>query len=181
MRIIAGNLGGRTFEAPSGLQTHPMGDKIRGALFNVLGDIQGLRVLDAYSGSGAISLEAISRGAKLSVAVENDKDAQAVIKKNINALGLSDTIELVHSGVKSWSGRHKDKLFDIVICDPPYGDIRRDHLRILALHLKAGGVIVYSLPPDVDVGLDSSQFSLLARKSYGDASLCFYRRGSAFA
>lgn len=181
MRVIAGSLGGRTFEAPSGPQTHPMGDKIRGALFNALGDIQGLRILDAYSGSGAISFEAISRGATQAVAVENDKDAQSTIKKNLKLLNLSDVIELAHNGVKTWSGRNKDRLFDIIICDPPYGDIRRDHLRMLALHLKVGGVVVYSLPPTVDIGLDSSLFSLLAHKSYGDATLFFYRRNGSFA
>ncbi len=180
MRIIAGSLGGRTFEAPAGPQTHPMGDKIRGALFNALGDIQGLSILDAYSGSGAISLEAISRGAKMSVAIENDKDAQVVIKKNIIALGLSAAIELAHTGVKSWSSRHAGTKFDVVICDPPYDDIRRDQLRTLASHLKPNGVVVFSLPPEVNVGLDDVEFQLLSSKAYGDASLHFYRRNAGF-
>ena len=94
MRIVSGALGGRTFDAPRGHRTHPMSDKIRGALFNMLGDIEGLQVADLYSGTGAISFEAISRGASNTIAIEADKVAYATIKKNIDQLNL----DLVDTG-----------------------------------------------------------------------------------
>ena len=71
MRIISGVLGGRVFKAPNGNKTHPMSEKIRGAMFNSLGDISGLTVLDAFSGSGAVAIEAFSRGAEHVVAVDS--------------------------------------------------------------------------------------------------------------
>ncbi len=153
-----------------------MGDKIRGALFGVLGDIKGLRVLDAYSGSGAISLEAISRGAKSVIAIDNDKDAQVGIQKNIVKFGLGNQVSLFCGNVKSWSNRWPNELFDLVICDPPYTDIRRDHLRKLAHHARPGGVVVFSLPPGVNTMLDAGEFNLLSTKSYGDAILSFFRK-----
>jgi 16S rRNA (guanine966-N2)-methyltransferase len=79
MRVIAGFLGGRNFDSPGGHRTHPMSDKVRGAVFGVLGDIKGLSVLDAFAGSGALSIEAVSRGAKYAVAIDVDKRAHAVM------------------------------------------------------------------------------------------------------
>jgi 16S rRNA (guanine966-N2)-methyltransferase len=84
MRIIAGRLGGRHFASPQGRRTHPMSDKMRGALFNALGDIDGLSVLDAFAGSGALAFEAVSRGAGHAVAIDVDKSAQRAIAENIS-------------------------------------------------------------------------------------------------
>lgn len=103
MRVIAGTLGGRQFESPKGHKTHPMGDKQRGALFNTLGDISGLTVLDLYAGSGALSFEAISRGAARATAVELDKSAQETIAANIYSLALEDKVTLASSRVASWA------------------------------------------------------------------------------
>ena len=85
MRVIAGRLRGRQFKSPPGRRSHPMSEKMRGALFNVLGDIEGLTLLDAFSGSGAISFEAISRGARSVQAVEKAVLAYRTICKNIEA------------------------------------------------------------------------------------------------
>src|ERR1039458_7477259 len=97
MRVIAGFLGGRNFDSPGGHRTHPMSDKVRGAIFGVLGDIKGLTVLDAFAGSGALAIEAISRGAKRAVAIEVDKGAHTVITENIKALGIEDRIKAVRA------------------------------------------------------------------------------------
>ena len=96
MRIISGTLKGHTFDSPKGFQTHPMGDKIRTALFNTLGDIKGLTVLDAFSGSGALSFEALSRGAESAVALELDKEAYKVIRANAEKLAVGDRMKLFH-------------------------------------------------------------------------------------
>lgn len=93
MRVVAGRLGGRIFDSPRTHRTHPMSEKARGAIFNVLGDIAGLSVLDAYSGSGALAIEAVSRGAKSVLAIEVDVEAVKTIARNIENLQLGDRIK----------------------------------------------------------------------------------------
>src|SRR5690606_6064291 len=100
--------------------THPMSEKIRGAVFNMLGDISGLTVLDAFAGSGALSFEAISRGAKSAVMIELDKKAVSTIHENIQILGLEDSASVVNRNIKGWSSNNQSLKYDIVICDPPY-------------------------------------------------------------
>src|SRR3954470_23836038 len=95
MRIIAGQLKGQQFQAPHGHKTHPMSDKMRGALFNVLGDIEGLTFLDAFAGSGALAFEAASRGAKAVTAIEIDNSAHKTIGQNIKALHISTQVKAV--------------------------------------------------------------------------------------
>ena len=174
MRIVSGSLGGRTFDAPRGHRTHPMSDKVRGAMFNMLGDISGLTVADLYAGSGAISFEAVSRGAASSVAIEADKVAYAAITKNIETLGLDELVKAHKMFVHSWFNRTND-LFDIVIADPPYDDLQFKTLDRLVELSKPGGVIVYSLPPNTRLILPKT-CEKLAEKSYGDATLTVYRK-----
>jgi 16S rRNA (guanine966-N2)-methyltransferase len=174
VRIIAGKLGGRNFTSPSGHKTHPMSDKVRGALFNTLGDITGLTVLDAFAGSGAIAFEAISRGAADVVAIDNDRRAQQTIADNINVLGLDNQIKLIRAAVGSWLNTSTDA-FNIVIVDPPYDDIPKTALINLTERVQPGGLYVLSLPPNAEVR-PSENFALLDEKKYGDAKLVFYRR-----
>lgn len=176
VHVIAGSLGGRYFSSPSGQRTHPMGDKIRGALFNALGDIQGLTVLDAFAGSGALSFEAISRGAVHALAIEPDKPAQRAIAASIDALGISNKVKLVQAKAQSWLAT-SERTFDIILCDPPYGNISNDLLQKLAQRAEKNGLVVLSLPPQVKPAL-SAGFQLLTDKNYGDSSLYFYRRAS---
>ena len=83
MRVVSGSLGGRLFDSPRTHRTHPMSEKARGALFNTLGDIHGLRILDAYAGSGAITIEAESRGAQHVTAIDIDVEAIRTIASNV--------------------------------------------------------------------------------------------------
>lgn len=175
MRIIAGSLGGRIFASPGSYKTHPMSDKARGALFNTLGDIDGLSVLDAFGGSGALGFEAISRGAVRSIVIDSDRTAQNVIEQNIEALGIGGKVKLVKASAGAWLGTNADAQFDIVLCDPPYGNMQPKLLARLAGHAKPGGVVVYSLPPNGAVELDAG-YQQRAVKSYGDAQLVFYQR-----
>jgi 16S rRNA (guanine966-N2)-methyltransferase len=175
VRVISGIYGKRIFDAPRGKRTHPMGDKIRGALFNALGDIEGLSVLDAYSGSGALSIEASSRGASRVVAVENDKKAVAVIQENLEKLGV-ENVTLEQANVITWSKNNQHEQFDIVFCDPPYTDVRPDVLAHIADHCYIGGVVMFSLPTSLLFTMRAKHFKPLASKTYGDATLVFYRR-----
>lgn len=174
MRIVSGSLGGRTFDAPRGHRTHPMSDKVRGAMFNILGDISGLSVADLFAGSGAISFEAISRGATSSVAIDADKVAYAAITKNIDTLNLSDQVKAHKMFVHSWLNRTNDQ-FDLVIADPPYDDLQYKTLDKLPAVVKPAGLLVYSLPPSARLVLGQS-CEKIAEKSYGDATLAIYRK-----
>ncbi len=176
MRIIAGYLSGRNFESTHGHRTHPMSEKIRGALFNALGDISGLTLLDAYSGTGALCFEAVSRGAKSATAIELDKNAARTIKENIDRLNLEDTVSVTKAAAVSWSRRHPDAKYDIVIMDPPYDEVTPKDLLKLSRHAKQGGIIVLSLPPKNGFRFASSRQQLLSEKNYGDAELTFYRQ-----
>jgi 16S rRNA (guanine966-N2)-methyltransferase len=176
MRVIAGKLGGRNFLSPHTHRTRPMSDKVRGALFNSLGDISGLNVLDAFTGSGALAYEAISRGADNVVAIDMDKNAQDAILKNIRSLNLSAHLKLVKANAGSWL-KTTDQLFDIVLCDPPYDDIQPILIIRLAQRLKPNGILVLSLPSNTKLNL-GDEFTHLQEKKYGDASLIFYRRNT---
>lgn len=175
MRIIAGQLGGRIFDSPGGHRTHPMSDKIRGALFNTLGDISGFSVLDAFAGSGALSFEAISRGANHALAIDGDRLAQQTIGENIKTLGLRSSISLVKANAQSWL-RTTTETFDLILCDPPYDNPQIPLLASLAERAKPGGVVVLSLSPDTEFYLPDTEYVLLDSKNYGDAQLFFYRK-----
>ena len=174
MRIIAGQLGGRQFQSPRGHRTHPMSDKAKGALFNALGDITGLTILDAFAGSGALSFEAVSRGAAHATAIDSDKSAQRTIAENIKKLNLNNQVKLITATANAWLSTTTQQ-FDIVLCDPPYDDLQTNLLLKLAERAKPGGLVVLSLPPAADIKL-SNQYELLSSKSYGDNQLVFYRR-----
>lgn len=177
MRVIAGWLGGRTFQSPHSFKTHPMSDKIKGALFNILGDIDGLRVLDAFAGSGALCFEAISRGANHATAIDNDRMAQKVINENIVALGLHGRVSLVRAGAGAWLKTANAPKFDIVICDPPYNDTQEGLIERLSDCVDREGIMVVSWPGDMDVPTVPA-FKKIAHRSYGDAQLIFYSRAT---
>lgn len=175
MRVIAGTLGGRQFDSPKSFKTHPMSDKARGALFNVLGDIEGLTVLDVFAGSGALSFEAMSRGARSAVAIDNDRVAQTVIAANIRALGLHRDIKLIKASANAWLQTSGPVTFDLVLCDPPYNDLQENLLQRLATCVNETGIFVLSWPGAIEppgiAGLKQ-----IERRSYGDAQLVFYSR-----
>ena len=173
MRVIAGRLGGRMFDSPRGHRTHPMSDKIRGALFNMLGDLGGLNVLDAYAGSGALSIEAISRGAVSSLAIDLDKAAFQAIQANLETLGLQEQVQVLRKNVATWSNNNIAQKFDVVVADPPYNDVNPAVIGRLTRHVKPGGVFILSWPG----GYTTPQYTQLKQvslKSYGDAQLAAY-------
>jgi 16S rRNA (guanine966-N2)-methyltransferase len=173
MRIIAGRLGGHTFASPHSFKTHPMSDKIRGALFNILGDIKGLTVLDPFAGSGALSLEAASRGASKAVAIDNDRAAQRVIAENIKRLGVEEQVRLITASANAWLQTNPDVQFDIVVCDPPYNDLQISLVQRLLRCVGPQGVFVLSWPGDVSLP-DFDGYKKVAHRNYGDAQLAFF-------
>lgn len=120
MRIVAGRHKGRRLRAPAGAGTRPTSDKVREALFSILGPVDGLHVLDLYAGSGALGIEALSRGADSATFVESARPALTAIRANLDAVGEEG--DVVASDAIRWL-RAADRLeqpFDLVFCDPPY-------------------------------------------------------------
>jgi len=175
VRIIAGSLGGRTFNSPHSNRTHPMSDKIRGALFNALGDLSGLAVLDAFAGSGALSFEAISRGARTALSIESDRLAQRTIVENIKALDVQSSVKLIKASANAWLQTSEGQQFDVVLLDPPYDDVQEVLLQRLTSTVKSDGILVLSWPGDQPAP-EFEGFEAIKERAYGDAQLIFYHR-----
>lgn len=173
MRIIAGRLGGRTFDSPHSFKTHPMSDKIRGALFNILGDIEGLTVLDAFAGSGAVGLEALSRGAEMATLIDNDRAAQKAIESNIKTLRLGRAAHLIKASTNAWLQTNPEARFDIVVCDPPYNEPQPNLIARLTSCLAEDGIFVLSWPGGEEIPVFEN-VKKVAHRTYGDAQLVFF-------
>jgi 16S rRNA (guanine966-N2)-methyltransferase len=121
MRIISGALRGRRLYAPPGLKTRPTADRVRETLFSMLasrlGSFEGLRVADLFAGSGALGLEAVSRGAAHATFVESDSTAAAVIRDNALTLGIAERVRVLGGSALALPGSEP---FDLVLADPPY-------------------------------------------------------------
>ena len=175
MRIIGGKYGGRHIDSPKGHRTHPMADRVRGGLFNALGDIDDLSVLDAFAGSGALSFEALSRGANQVLAIDVDKKAHDTMLKNASELGIGKEFKAVRANASSWSHNNPEATFDLLFIAPPYDNLQVKLLDKLSRHAKIGSTYVLDWPGNLDPpslnGLD-----LLKQLNYGDAQLAFYRK-----
>ncbi len=174
LRLIAGKFGGRSVGSPDNSRTHPMGERIRGSLFNILGDITGFEVLDAFAGTGALGFEALSRGATYVTFIERDRVAQKVIAENIAELGVFKQTKLIRSSVAGWDDTSVDQQFDLILADPPYHDLQLSTVSRLEKYLKPNGLMVLSYP-----GRESAPtvngVVVVDKRSYGDAALAFYR------
>jgi 16S rRNA (guanine966-N2)-methyltransferase len=176
VRLIAGRFGGRIIEGSATNRTHPMSERIRNALFNKLGEsVEGARVLDAFAGSGAVGLEALSRGAKEVVFVEKDKIAAKLIGQNIDKLGVDEQTQLIKAPVNSWLQTSKHERFDLIFADPPYHDPQfSTALQLLDL-LKPNGLMVLSYPGRGEAPT-ANGVVVVDNRSYGTAALVFYQK-----
>jgi len=145
VRIIAGTHRGHRIHAPQGLDTRPTSDRVRENVFNLVGPLDGATVLDLYAGSGALGLEALSRGASRAVFVERDADAARTIERNLDKLRLTGTVlrrdAVAALAAEAGSGRK----YDLVLVDPPYemyGDIEPKLARYLPRLLAEDAVVV---------------------------------------
>lgn len=146
IRVIGGVYGGRKLDAPDGRTTHPMGERIRNAVFNSLGStLTGATVLDAFAGTGAVGIEALSRGASHAVFVEKDRIAQKCISNNFTSLQVSNA-QLIKAPVSSWLDIYAGEKFNIIFADPPYYDPQLPVIKRLSSLLQPGGTLVLSWP-----------------------------------
>lgn len=177
LRIVGGKLGGRQYAAPRNKRTHPMSERMKGGMFNALGDLSGLRVLDCFGGSGAITFEAISRGASHATIVEIDKSAHSTILDNREQLGITGQIDAIRANVSGWSDNNPDAQFDIVFCNPPFDNLKLSLIEKLTKHVKPDGLMVVSWPTqDYAPKLAGLSLETIKEKDYGDAMLVFYRK-----
>jgi 16S rRNA (guanine966-N2)-methyltransferase len=171
VRVVAGRFGGRRLAAPPGRGTRPTSDRVREALFSMLGPLAGARVLDLYAGSGALGIEALSRGAASALLVERDPRAVAVIRANLDALGLSEPEARVHAGPARSALRNasvRGDTYDLVLLDPPYRsapELGRELSAALGPLLAAGGRVVTESDRRAPLELD---LPLTHERRYGD-------------
>jgi len=177
MRIIAGSHKGARIFAPKGYDTRPTGDRVREALFNLTGPVEGMHVLDLYAGSGAMGLEALSRSARSATFVEADRAAAETIVKNLNKLGLSDATVLREDAARKLAAdAAAGRRYDLVLIDPPYRMLPRI-LPMLATHIPAvvepDGIVV--LESDVREEPDLPLPKRTSRR-YGSTRLTVFER-----
>ena len=184
VRIVGGNLGGRVLRAPGGAATRPTSEKVREAVFNILGSVADARVLDLFAGTGALGLEALSRGAAHATFVDSARSAVTAIRGNLRTLGLADRAAVITGDAVAAARQPPAAPWRLVFVDPPY----RSDLAVRAVaalppeHLAAGAVIViehdrHNAPPDALGSLLRTD-----QRRYGDTLISFFappRGGSA--
>ena len=178
MRIVAGTARGRRLAAPEGADTRPTGDKVRGAIFNVLGQFfEGGRVLDLYAGTGALALEALSRGCERATCVESSPEAGRRLLANAEACGLAARVELLRRRVEDALPGLPAGAFDLVFLDPPYAEGPEGALASLVRVLAPGARVVAEHddrhpPPERLPGLRR-----VDRRRYGGTGVSIYQAG----
>jgi 16S rRNA (guanine966-N2)-methyltransferase len=183
MRITGGTFRSRALRAPRGNTTRPTSDRVREALFGILtsaGALEGARVLDLYSGTGALALEALSRGAAEATLVESSRAALQALRANVRSLAIESRVRVVQSDVEHAIGRLEGS-FDLVFADPPWVLVDEGEASRMLELLVARSVLVdqsvivlehasRSSPPVVR-GLDARE-----TRKYGDTALTFYEK-----
>ncbi len=176
VRIIAGEFGGRFITTPPGSTTHPMSERVRSSMFNSLDQaLEGARVLDVFAGSGAIGLEALSRGAEHVTFVEKDRVAGRTLSENINLLGQGGRSTLVTTSASNWLNTSGEISFDIIFADPPYHNPQLSTVKTLMGLLKVGGYMILSYPGRGEVPHQDG-IVVVDNRSYGNAHLIYFRR-----
>ena len=180
MRVIAGRFKGRTLVAPSGMATRPTSDRLREALFNVLAHgyenpIADARVLDLFAGSGALGIEAISRGASFAQFVEEAASARGAIKSNIDALGIAGITKVYRRDATLLGPLPPHEAFQLVFCDPPYGKGLAEKALISARDggwLAPKALIIVEEKADADHVIPDF-VRVIEERAYGETKLIF--------
>ena len=169
MRILSGTFKNRTLSSPKGGKTRPTSSKMRASVFNILqGLVEGADFLDVFAGSGAMGLEALSRGAASATFIERDAQAARCIRQNLKTLGINGKILQRDA---SLALKQLDKKYDIIYIDPPYDLEITPLLKLLPSLIKDGGSILVEQSSRVE--LDVSPLTLENKRTYGDSVLYF--------
>jgi len=178
MRIVAGKFGGRRLQAPSSAVTRPTSDRVRESLFSMLVDVDGASVLDLFAGTGALAIEALSRGAANAVLVEHDRNAAKVIEGNLNALGLVEPVARLLRGdaMAALEGAaRRGERYDLVFLDPPYRDhamLGDDPAMLIEAILAPSARIVTESDRREPLELD---LPIIQQRRYGDTFIQIYQ------
>jgi 16S rRNA (guanine966-N2)-methyltransferase len=174
MRVVGGRLRGRTLTAPRGRATRPTPDRVREAVFSILFSVEGERVLDLYAGSGALAIEALSRGAASATLVDSSPAAIAAIRGNLAALGLEAEVRRQRASAFLEAARADARQYDLVFLDPPYRQAS-------ALGHELSTALAPVLSPGVRVIAESDrraplelELPRLDERRYGDTLIRFY-------
>lgn len=177
MRVVAGNYGGRPLKTLSGKTTRPTTDKVKGAIFNMIGPyFDGGKVLDLFAGSGSLSIEAVSRGMDFAVQVEKDRSAQQIILENIKMTKEEQKFQLLKMPAERALTLLQEQ-FDLVLLDPPYAkeEIEKN---LLALQekklLSTSAVIVCETDKSVELAQQIGQLQLTRQKIYGISKISIF-------
>ncbi|MBX3519488.1 MAG: 16S rRNA (guanine(966)-N(2))-methyltransferase RsmD [Xanthobacteraceae bacterium] len=186
MRVTGGSFGGRTLKSPSSNRIRPTSDKTRQAVFNILahayGDpVTGARVLDLFSGTGALGIEALSRGATFALFVEEAAEARALIRANVEALQLTGVTKIFRRDATRLGPRGAFEPFSLVFCDPPYGKGLAE--KALA-STREGAWLAKDALLVVEEAVEArfaapEGFEVLERREYDDTEIVFLRLASA--
>ena len=182
MRIISGEYGGRVIKSPPDSRTRPTSDRLRETLFNVLAPhIEGARFLDLCSGTGAIGIEALSRGASHVTFVDRSRKACALIEENLDMLGVpEDATEILANSAENFAGRKHEIGWDIVFFDPPYdmdyGVVLFEFGTPETNLLKEGGMLIAEHHSKNRLPDSAGELRRWRRLKQGDTSLSFYER-----
>ena len=181
MRIIAGTWKGHSLKTAKGLKTRPTADKVKGAIFNILGSkVQGAEVLDLFAGTGSLSFEALSRGAQNATLVEKDISAARTVAKNIELLNAEEKVRLWQMDVYTFLTNHSDQnKYDLIFIDPPYyQQIVPKILEYLRNNtiLSPNGVIIIETAADEVLPEDIYPLQLMIVKKYGSTKIWFIQQ-----
>ncbi|PCR99691.1 16S rRNA (guanine(966)-N(2))-methyltransferase RsmD [Lactococcus fujiensis] len=178
MRVVAGNYGGRPLKTLAGKTTRPTTDKVKGAIFNMIGPFfEGGRVLDLYAGSGSLSIEAVSRGMDFAVQVEKDRSAQMVINENIKMTKETDKFQLMKMPAERVLSVLTGQ-FDLVLLDPPYAkeQIQKNLLEMQERNLLTEEVVVVcETDKMVELPSQIGRLNLTKQKTYGISKISIYK------
>ncbi len=172
MRIIAGEKRGATIAAPPGLATRPTGDRVREAAYNLIGPVNDATVLDLFAGSGALGLEALSRGAASVTFVESDRGAARVISENLTKLKLTGARVAAEDVL--WFLKREARTYDLILVDPPYGEWEELEPRLAELlppRLARDGLLVVETGARTEPSLP---LALRTSRRYGSARLTLF-------
>jgi 16S rRNA (guanine966-N2)-methyltransferase len=176
MRVIAGTLKGRRLDAPDWPGLRPTSDKLRETLFNVLAPrVRGARVLDGYAGTGAVGIEALSRGAAHVTFVERDPRAARLVEANLRRCQVTDRYVIIRAGFEQAATRLGGAAFDLVFLDPPYGaDTLAAALAAAAGLVTPEGLLVVEHAKRDEAPARHGGFELTRNLVSGDSALAFY-------